>query len=55
VTPKGNYDWESFYRAVNGNDPAPLDYPKRILAGLQIIDAMARAEASGKVEEVYSA
>ncbi len=47
-----NYDWESFYTACIDNKPANEQYIKRITAGIKILNAMAKAEQSAKIEPV---
>jgi predicted dehydrogenase len=47
-----SYPWESFYNAINGNHLPQNNYADKIIAGLNIIEAMARAEISGKIENV---
>jgi predicted dehydrogenase len=44
----GNYDWEGFYRATQNVESASPDYVRRILDGLEVIDAVMRSEASGQ-------
>jgi predicted dehydrogenase len=46
------YHWEAFYNAIHGQDIADDHYRERIVAGIKVIEAMARAEKSGKVEKV---
>jgi len=46
------YPWESFYNAILGKHKPQPDYHRKILAGLNIIEAMARAEKSGCTEKV---
>jgi predicted dehydrogenase len=48
----GDYQWDVFYRAVRGEKPAGEITPEQIVAGLRVIEAMRRAEQSGKAEEV---
>ena len=45
-----DYQWDVFYRAING-EPIPGETtPSEIVSGLKVIEAMARAEKSGKIE-----
>lgn len=48
----GGYQWENFYRAVHGEKLAGAVSPEQIVAGLTVIEAMARAAESGGVAEV---
>ncbi len=53
LTPsRDSYDWEAFYNAVHGSDIADDGYRNRILSGIRVVEAMARAEKSGCVEKV---
>lgn len=51
-TVSGDYQWESFYRAVKGEPFEGQTPPEQIAAGIRIIRAMARAEQSGQTERV---
>ncbi|MFN8442335.1 MAG: Gfo/Idh/MocA family oxidoreductase [Caldilineaceae bacterium] len=51
-TVSGDYQWESFYRAVKGEKLDGQTRPEQIAAGIRIIQAMARAEQSGQTEPV---
>lgn len=44
----GNYDWKSFHAAVEGNQGLPADYPKKVAAGIQVIEAMKTSERLGR-------
>jgi predicted dehydrogenase len=44
VTTSGDYQWETFYRAVTGEKLEAELTPEQIVAGLQIIQAMQKAE-----------
>lgn len=48
----GDYQWETFYRAIRGEKIEEDVTPEQIAAAVRIIRAMARAEASGQVEAV---
>ena len=51
----GNYQWDSFKRALDGEALSRLPgavLPGDIVAGLRVIEAMARAEKSGRSERV---
>lgn len=45
-----SYDWEAFRQAVDGSDIADDDYRRRIVDGIRVVEAMGRAEKSGRVE-----
>ncbi|MBL8025767.1 MAG: Gfo/Idh/MocA family oxidoreductase, partial [Fibrobacteres bacterium] len=47
-----SYPWESFFKAINGSHSPQDGYSDKIIAGLNIIEAMAKAEVSGKTEAV---
>ncbi|OGS36547.1 MAG: hypothetical protein A2293_10585 [Elusimicrobia bacterium RIFOXYB2_FULL_49_7] len=47
-----SYHWEAFYRAVQGNDIADDSYRQRIVMGIKVLEAMARAEKSGRIEPI---
>ncbi|WP_127585341.1 Gfo/Idh/MocA family protein [Paenibacillus koleovorans] len=48
----GNYQWDVFYKAIQGDRMEEDVYTESIVEGIQIITAMARAEKSGRLEEV---
>lgn len=48
----GAYQWDAFARAVRGESLENVVSPHEVVAGLQIIDAMARADAGSGVAEV---
>ncbi|MEK0316160.1 Gfo/Idh/MocA family protein [Cohnella sp. 56] len=48
----GQYQWEAFYRAIRGERLEGAVAPEEIAAGLSIINAMSRAEQSGRTEAV---
>jgi len=48
----GRYQWEIFHRAVRGETIPDAVTPAQIVAGIRIINAMARAERSGASEQV---
>jgi len=50
----GDYQWETFARAVRGERLENTVTAQEIVAGLQIIEAMARADASDGLAEVKS-
>jgi predicted dehydrogenase len=52
LNPHDSYPWESFYDAIEGKHKPQADYFKKILAGINIIEAMSRAEKSGGIEKV---
>jgi hypothetical protein len=43
----GEYQWDAFAAAVRGESIDETTRPETIIAGLRIIEAMARAEQSG--------
>ncbi len=51
-TVSGDYQWESFYRAIQDEAIGETTSPQQIAAGIRIIQAMARAEQSGQTELV---
>jgi predicted dehydrogenase len=48
----GTYQWDIFQRAVRGEVLAGVVTPAQIVEGIKIINAMARAEQSGRSERV---
>lgn len=48
----GGYQWENFSRAVHGEKLEGEILPEQVVAGLEVIEAMARATESGGVAEV---
>ena len=48
----GGYQWDVFQRAIRGEHIAGAITPSQIVAGIKIINAMARAEQSGGSERV---
>ncbi len=48
----GDYMWDVFYRAINGEKMEGEIEPEMVVAGIRIIEAMHRAEKSGKTEKV---
>lgn len=48
----GLYDWEAFHRAVRGETLAGAVTPEQVALGIRVIQAMARAEQSGRAETV---
>ena len=48
----GEYLWHEFYHAVNGEKMAGALTPKQIVDGIRVINAMRRAELSGKTEAI---
>jgi predicted dehydrogenase len=48
----GGYQWHAFQEAVRGRPQPDAITPEQIVAGIQVIDAMARAEQSGSIEPV---
>lgn len=52
VTNSGDYDWAGFAAAVRREPDAPTYDPEHILEPLRIVNAMAKAAMSGKVELV---
>ena len=51
-TSSGDYDWEFFYQRVTGQVAEDFTTPEHIAESIKIVDAMRRAEVSGKVELV---
>jgi len=49
-----DYDWAGFYRAIQNVESASPAYRRRILAGLEVIDAVKRSEASGQPARIGS-
>jgi predicted dehydrogenase len=52
---KGNsglYQWDVFYKAINGDPPEDEVTPEEITEAIRIINAMAKAEKSGASEKV---
>ena len=47
-----DYQWDAFHRAVLGETLENETTPEEIVAGLRVIQAMARAEKSGRIEPV---
>lgn len=52
LSSQDGYHWEAFYNAIQGKDIADDQYRRRIVMGVKVIEAMARAEKSGKVETI---
>ena len=48
----GTYQWEAFYRAINGEKLVNEVTPEQIADGLRIIKTMSQADKSGKLEKV---
>lgn len=48
----GGYQWHAFYRAIHGEKLPDLIVPEDIIAGVRLINAMQRSEASGQIEKV---
>lgn len=48
----GNYQWDVFYKAIQGERIEEDVSPESIVEGIKMISAMARAERSGYLEEV---
>jgi predicted dehydrogenase len=48
----GHYQWDSFARAISGEKLENACTPEEIVAGLQIIQAMARADAGEQISNV---
>lgn len=48
----GAYQWETFAKAVSGEEIDVYTTPENIIAGLRIIEAMAKAEKQGGVAQV---
>ncbi|MGD0899213.1 MAG: Gfo/Idh/MocA family oxidoreductase [Thermoguttaceae bacterium] len=48
----GRYQWDIFYRALRGESFPDRATPDEMVAGLRIVEAMARAEKSGRTEPV---
>jgi len=46
----GKYQWEAFYRAIHGKRYDEAAYADQVVSGLRVINAIRRAEASGKRE-----
>jgi len=51
----GDYEWDAFHRAVRGDGPPDVKVHHQVVAGLRIVEAMARAERSGCTEDVLPA
>ena len=51
-TTSGMYQWDAFFRAVNGEKLDGEVAPGQVVEGVKIISAMARAQESGRVEMV---
>ena len=51
-TTSGDYDWEFLYERVTGKVAEDVTTPEQIAQSIKIVDAMRRAEVSGKVEAV---
>ncbi len=47
-----DYQWEAFYKAINGEPSENEATPEEMVAGIRVIEAMVRAEKSGRVEKV---
>ena len=47
-----DYQWEAFHRAVRGEELKDETSPEQIAAGIRVIEAMVRADKSGRVEKV---
>lgn len=45
-----DYQWDSFYEAVRSKSPINFIEPARIVAGIQVIEAMQRSLKSGRIE-----
>ena len=45
-----DYQWEAFHRAVLGEELEGEVTPEEVAAGLRVIEAMSRAEKSGRIE-----
>ncbi|MFH0919408.1 MAG: Gfo/Idh/MocA family oxidoreductase [Fibrobacterota bacterium] len=52
LTGSTSYAWQIFRTAMEAHTPNPLEYDRRILQGLAVIEAMAAAEKSGRQEPV---
>jgi predicted dehydrogenase len=48
----GRYQWDVFYRAVRGEAFPDQATPEEMVAGLRIVEAMARAQKDGRTEAV---
>jgi predicted dehydrogenase len=48
------YPWSAFYEAIQGRPIFPEIPTETIVAGVQVIDALARAEQSGRIESIRS-
>lgn len=51
----GDYQWEAFHRAILGEQMPDEPTHQQIVAGVRIVEAMARAERSGRTEPVLPA
>ena len=47
-----DYQWEAFHKAICGDKINDETSPEQTVAGIRVIEAMARADASGRVEKV---
>lgn len=43
----GEYNWLAFSQAIHRCEPFPPDYPRRVVTGLKVIEAMAQSESTG--------
>lgn len=50
----GSYQWKEFHKAVLGGIPAPADYPSRVVAGLRVVEAMAKSEKLGLPVKIHT-
>ncbi len=48
----GQYQWQNFVRAVNGDRDGEVTTPEKVVAGLRIIEAMAKASEGSGVADV---
>jgi predicted dehydrogenase len=48
----GSYHWDRFAAAIRGQDIGPVLSPEQMVEGVRIIDAMRRAQDSGRAEPV---
>lgn len=52
-TGSGHYAWDVLARSIRGGDVGEVLAPHQVVAGLQVIEAMRRALASGRTEPVH--
>ena len=48
----GQYQWRKLYDAIHSGTVPPADFPRKVAAGLRIVEAMARSERTGAPQQV---